>query len=211
MGLFVMRGANFDTETTNGPSSSFTWTVQTYGLDTKSSDAFFFWLFQGNTSEQGINLHQMISSFFHVADGSADATATSFVTSTTSPPDAPSNNPSSDTGLSIGAKAGIGVAVAMVCLVGAALAFFFIRRYRSRGQKNLNESKSSDGKSAYGTSGYGTSAYGTTTYVTSTYCSPSVAELGSESVSPKPVYKQPDYRPVPGDKDGHPTIAELGA
>ncbi|KND86158.1 hypothetical protein TOPH_09216 [Tolypocladium ophioglossoides CBS 100239] len=40
-------------QTTNGPNAKLTWLVQTYGMDLDSSNVFFLWLFEGDSSAQG--------------------------------------------------------------------------------------------------------------------------------------------------------------
>ncbi|KAK9445439.1 hypothetical protein VB005_00550 [Metarhizium brunneum] len=180
----------------DGPSSSFTWTVQTYALDLAASPTFFFWLFEGGPSRQGSDPHQLSSGYFNVTDKSASSpvsVSAAESASTTAAAAAPAESAPGDP-LSVGARAGLGAAVSVFCLAVAALVFlFFWRRAKRRARK--------DGEAA----GCGGAA---------TDYTESVAELQSECVSSGRAGKLPCrvYQPVPGDASSRPpALAELPA
>ncbi|EFZ01882.1 Ser-Thr-rich, GPI-anchored family protein [Metarhizium robertsii] len=186
---------------TDGPSSSFTWTVQTYALDLAASPTFFFWLFEGGPSRQGSDPHQLSSGYFNVTDKSASspvsvsAAESASTTAAAAPSPSPAESAPGDP-LSVGARAGLGAAVSVFCLVVAALVFlFFWRRARKRARR--------DGE-APGSGGGGAA----------TDYTESVAELQSECVSLGAPGKLPCrvYQPVPGDASSRPpALAELPA
>ncbi|EFY86925.1 hypothetical protein J3458_005801 [Metarhizium acridum] len=185
--------------TTDGPSSSFTWTVQTYNLDLGASRTFFFWLFEGGASHQGNDLHQISSSYFNVTDKGATSSVSAAESASTAP--APSPTPASsppEKDLSVGARAGIGAAVSVFCLIAMALVFLLFR-HRSR------ERPGADGEALASSAGVRCPA---------TDCTDSVAELQSDCVSPRATQKLPCrvYQPVPGDTSTRPPpLAELPA
>ncbi|KID87899.1 hypothetical protein MGU_05137 [Metarhizium guizhouense ARSEF 977] len=186
-------------DTADGPSSSFTWTVQTYALDLAASPTFFFWLFEGGPSRQGSDPHQLSSGYFNVTDksGPSPVSVSAAESASTAPSPTPAESIPRDP-LSVGARAGLGAAVSVVCLVVAALVFlFFRRRARKRARK--------DGEAAGSGSGSGGAA---------TDYTESVAELQSECVSLGGPRKLPCrvYQPVAGDASSRPpALAELPA
>ncbi|KAF5127466.1 hypothetical protein E5D57_008398 [Metarhizium anisopliae] len=124
----------------HGPSSSFTWTVQTYALDLAASPTFFFWLFEGGPSRQGSDPHQLSSGYFNVTDKSASSpvsvSAAESASTTAAAAPSPAESAPGDP-LSVGARAGLGAAVSVFCLAVAALVFlFFWRRARKRARKD---------------------------------------------------------------------------
>ncbi|TWU72458.1 hypothetical protein ED733_003967 [Metarhizium rileyi] len=179
--------------TTNGPSSSFSWTVQAYGLDLTASQTFFFWLFEGDSSHQGNDPHQISSSYFNITGKNSKTSLSAVESSQTTPassapsPPPPPDSASSNGELSTGARVGIGAAVSVFLLAVILLVLFL--RHRAK--------KGSDAEALRG---------GTGTEYTN-----SIAELQSECVSHTPVQKLPVYKPVPGDAESYPSLAELEA
>ncbi|KAI1774903.1 hypothetical protein F4818DRAFT_55245 [Hypoxylon cercidicola] len=139
-------------ETTNDASAEFDWLVQTYFFDLETSNVFFFWMFEGATSLQGNqSSSQMSSSYFNIirdfpASSSISTTATTsralvaetpLPTSTYIP--AYDNQQNDDVknsgGLSVGAKAGVGVSVSVVSLAAIACIGLYLRHSkRQQGQ-----------------------------------------------------------------------------
>ncbi|KID98993.1 hypothetical protein MAJ_05088, partial [Metarhizium majus ARSEF 297] len=186
----------------DGPSSSFTWTVQTYALDLAASPTFFFWLFEGGPSRQGSDPHQLSSGYFNVTDkrGPSPVSVSAAESASTTPSPTPAEESAPGDPLSVGARAGLGAAVSVVCLVVAALVFLFFRR---RAKKRARK----DGEAAG--SGSGSGSGGAATDYTE-----SVAELQSECVSLGGPGKLPCrvYQPVAGDASSRPpALAELPA
>ncbi|CAK3792756.1 Hypothetical predicted protein [Lecanosticta acicola] len=120
-------------------TSSFSWNVNLTGMfSLNKGNVFFFEVFNGSTDTS------FSSHYFNItaAAASSSSTPTSSSTATTtssSTPASQTNNPSavanSDSGLSTGAKAGIGVGVAIgaLVLIGAGIAAFFLLRRRKGG------------------------------------------------------------------------------
>ncbi|KHN96574.1 uncharacterized protein MAM_05517 [Metarhizium album ARSEF 1941] len=196
--------------TTEGPSSGFTWTVKAHNLDLGASHTFFLWLFEGNASQQGTSLHQISSSYFNITDKRAtpppSSTSAAAVEegeeeeegeSTPSPSPLPSPSQSSgpagpDGTLSVGARAGIGAAASVFCLLVVTLLVALCRRARRARRRRGPDDDAGAGAG------------------TGTDYANSIAELQSECVSPRPVLKVPPvYRPVPGDDERRPSVAEL--
>ncbi|KAK5994548.1 hypothetical protein PT974_05026 [Cladobotryum mycophilum] len=151
-------------QTTNGPDNGFAWVVQNYDLSLRSSNVFFFWLFEGGPSMQGNqSAHQIVSSFFNITNAppppttttssiSTSSTAlylpatsttalstasitTSITTSATAATSAAEHALAAG-GLSTGATAGIGVGVGLgvVGLASIAGAIFLVKRRRTRAE-----------------------------------------------------------------------------
>ncbi|OAA38492.1 hypothetical protein BBO_07130 [Beauveria brongniartii RCEF 3172] len=136
--------------TTDGGSKSFDWVVQLYGFDLDYSDKFFFWLFQGDYSNQGHpdQAKHMVSGYFIIskaspstASSSASATPTPTATSqqtTATSQETSTSAPSNSKGISTGAKASIAVGAVggAIAIIGAAA--FFVR-YRTRKSREMQK------------------------------------------------------------------------
>ncbi|KAJ4148502.1 hypothetical protein LMH87_002967 [Akanthomyces muscarius] len=150
-------------QTTDSRSNSFDWVVQVYNFDLTYSNNFFFWLFQGDYSNQGHpkDAKNMVSGYFFISyaetsastssSSSASATTTATSISATTPaisqPSSSSTPPSSQ-GLSTGAKAGIAVSAAAggLAIVGAVV---FFTRYRSQKNTELQQAIAIGGGSQF--------------------------------------------------------------
>ncbi|KID69053.1 uncharacterized protein G6M90_00g053820 [Metarhizium brunneum] len=142
---------------TNGPASSFDWTIAVDNLDLTYSKRFFLWLFpnayaQGNQSAPG----SMSSGYFTIVDktpgpASTSSSLTTLSTTTTASSSStaatmgtPTSGPdsqqpkTSDGGLTTGAKAGIGVGIGVGALAIIASGALFLR-YRSKKDAEIRE------------------------------------------------------------------------
>ncbi|KAM3511626.1 hypothetical protein MY11210_004710 [Beauveria gryllotalpidicola] len=140
--------------TTDGGSKSFDWVVQLYGFDLDYSDKFFFWLFQGDYSNQGHpdQAKHMVSGYFIISKASpstsspstSSSSAGATLTPTATSQQTSTSTPSNSKGISTGAKTGIAVGAAggALALIGAAA---FLVRYRTRRNREMQKASASGG------------------------------------------------------------------
>ncbi|KAM3480094.1 hypothetical protein MY8738_005151 [Beauveria namnaoensis] len=135
--------------TTDGGSKGFDWVVQLYEFDLDYSNKFFFWLFQGEYSNQGQpdKAKHMVSGYFIISkaspstsSSSAGATPTPSATSQETP--APTPTPSNSKGISTGAKTSIAVGAVggALAIIGAAAFFVRYRMRKNREAQNVSAS-----------------------------------------------------------------------
>ncbi|ATY63055.1 hypothetical protein A9K55_007068 [Cordyceps militaris] len=141
-------------ETRGYPSSGFAWVVQLYDFDLDYSDRFFFWLFEGDYSNQGYpsEVGSMVSGYFIISTSktsaspspSPSATATSTTTTAAATATATSQTSATPTplggqGLSTHAKIGIalGAFAAGLALI-VAVGFFLRYRCQKKGTRPGN-------------------------------------------------------------------------
>ncbi|KAL2013394.1 hypothetical protein VTN00DRAFT_919 [Thermoascus crustaceus] len=120
--------------------TNFTWTVQTYGFDLNYSPIFFFWINsdtpEGFTSNY-FNITRERVSTTSTATSTTSATSTNTATppaetlTTTNAPGAQTNEP--ETGLTPGAKVGLGVGLGVgIPLLAILAGFLFLKCRQSR-------------------------------------------------------------------------------
>lgn len=132
---------------TNDTTAEFDWVVQTFSFDLETSNEFFFWMFEGSTSLQGNQSSpQLPSPYFNITDDSALSISSVTATSTSSrasvtetsllsptySPTCDGDNSKDSGGLSVGAKAGIGVSVSIAGLVIIACIGLYVRHSRKQ-------------------------------------------------------------------------------
>lgn len=142
--------------TKNGPTvTQFDWVVQAYGFDLGKSDKFFFWLFEGDASQQGNQSATSLSSpYFHIKEQSQSSStptsqqtipvsttpqASTFTPNTTLNADSGQANTDKQEqpkGLSGGSLAGIAVLTTLVGIAALVGVAYWIRRLR-KNQKDL--------------------------------------------------------------------------
>ncbi|KAI1440429.1 hypothetical protein F5Y02DRAFT_422995 [Annulohypoxylon stygium] len=154
LGPIIFQSTNSKTE--------FGWQVQTYDFSLDVSNKFYFWVFEGDSSQQGnLSVKSQSSPYFFIVNGSASissstaiSTSTSTSTSTTSSSSQPTATASqsiagvepvesgqpvdtheTDGGLSVGAKAGIGISASIVGIAAIFGAGFCFRRLKRHQQQ----------------------------------------------------------------------------
>ncbi|KAM3527774.1 hypothetical protein MY4038_006157 [Beauveria bassiana] len=144
--------------TTDGGSKSFDWVVQLYGFDLDYSNKFFFWLFQGDYSNQGQpdKAKHMVSGYFIISKASSSTSSSSVgatptptatgqqTTATSQETPTPTPTPSNNKGLSTGAKTSIAVGAVGGALAIIGAAAFFVR-YRMRKNREAQKISASSG------------------------------------------------------------------
>ena len=84
-GYLTRRQLHVDTR--KGPNDRFYWTVNTYDFDLRNSDVFFFWMFEGDRSNQGNQTNpQMSSPYFRITEEAEDSPYSSMSKSSTGNP-----------------------------------------------------------------------------------------------------------------------------
>ncbi|KAI1090934.1 hypothetical protein F5B19DRAFT_493904 [Rostrohypoxylon terebratum] len=154
LGPIIFQSTNSKTE--------FGWQVQTYDFSLDVSNKFYFWVFEGDSSQQGnLSVKSQSSPYFYIVDGSASSSSSTGTptTTSTSTPTTPSNSQTTQTasqsaadvipgengqtvdtqeksgGLSVGAKAGIGISASFVgiaVILGAGFCFRRLKRHQQQ-------------------------------------------------------------------------------
>ncbi|KAI1099767.1 hypothetical protein F4804DRAFT_349115 [Jackrogersella minutella] len=154
-------------ETTNNAAAKFDWIVQQYDFNLTNSNVFFFWMFEGASSLQGNQSSPRMSSpYFNVTDERpASNSSTAIPTATSNIPTTgiishPTNtfepvqnsqqcsDREGSTGISVGAKAGIGISVTIAGLI-AILCTCAYMRHAKRLQQYITEPQNGNSHSIY--------------------------------------------------------------
>ncbi|KAI0892532.1 hypothetical protein F4806DRAFT_233349 [Annulohypoxylon nitens] len=137
LGPVIFQAENSKTE--------FGWQVQTYDFSLDKSNKFFFWVFEGDSSQQdNFSRTSLSSTYFYIVDGSASSSSstvmstmrsTSTITAASSSPTVHTDAGSgSESELNVGAKAAIGISAG---LIGIATIFgtrFLFRKLKRQPQ-----------------------------------------------------------------------------